>query len=153
MSQAAQSWNLTQGRQAHLACWRAGGTHRRAMGILDSTCEKHVSAGLLPRWGRGLTEDCSSGCPVSCDHPSTCSSLNQVNAPATLTSPHSSALEQGLPGPGRELTKGIKRKLGPWVASDGTMAWWGLPLLMLTQAAHQGWSQSVTAAGLPQPVY
>ena len=46
-----QAWVQTQGRQVPLACWKAGGINRWAVGSLDSACEECVHTCLLLKQG------------------------------------------------------------------------------------------------------
>ena len=103
-----KSWDLTQGSETPLDGCRVMWTNKRSVGSLESHLQEHVLRGLLPshkeenRWRPHLWM------PV---FPTTAQLTH-----ALLTPCGRSALEQGLPWPGRQLGCGKQGCIRPRVA-------------------------------------
>lgn len=79
---ASLPWGLIKERGAPMSGWRSSGSNRRAVGILNATCEMHMQVYLLPKH----TESRTGGWSVFHNCNKVFTSLSWENAPALLRS-------------------------------------------------------------------
>ena len=103
-----KSWGLTQGRETPLDGCRAMWTNRRSVGSPDSPLQELVLRSLLPTTMKRTDWDRICGCLFS--------KVLPTLTHAMLTPCGRSALEQGLPWPGRQLGCGKQRCIWPRAA-------------------------------------